>query len=113
MSRNGGEPVSYKGQYSPDVVAHKAYGFLDEASSHSEPFFLGIAPIAPHSHIAFEPFEVDMPKYHPRHAHLFKDYKIPRTRNFNPKEVCSQHTGLCPVYDFNEQPTNSLKLSFV
>ncbi|KAK2732333.1 hypothetical protein FQN57_002949 [Myotisia sp. PD_48] len=87
MSRNGGEPVSYKGQYSPDVVAEKAYGFLDEASMHSEPFFLGIAPIAPHSHISLDPFKGDMPKYHPRHAHLFKDYKIPRTRNFNPQEA--------------------------
>lgn len=98
MSRNGGEPVSYKGQYSPDVVAEKAYGFLDEAAMHSEPFFLGIAPIAPHSHISFEPFEVDMPKYHPRHAHLFKDYKIPRTRNFNPKEASIRKICLYPLF---------------
>lgn len=29
-------------------------------------------------------FKADMPAVHPRHAHLFKDYKIPRDENFNP-----------------------------
>jgi len=42
MSRNGGAPVSYKGQYSPDVTAEKAYGFLEEATQHPEPWFLTI-----------------------------------------------------------------------
>ena len=53
MTRNGGEPVSYEGQYSPDVVAEKVYGFLDEATEHDEPFFLVAAPIAPHSDVRF------------------------------------------------------------
>jgi arylsulfatase A-like enzyme len=85
MSRNTGKPVSYEGQYSPDVVAEKAYGFLDEASKHQQPFFLGVAPIAPHSE--YTPLTsrvMNIPKYAPRHAHLFNDYKIPRTANFNP-----------------------------
>lgn len=85
MTRNGAPPVSYEGQYSPDVVAEKAYGFLDEATLHDEPFFLAVAPIAPHSDVRFvEPVEFNTAKYAPRHAHLFKDYKIPRTANFNP-----------------------------
>ncbi|QIX01991.1 hypothetical protein AMS68_007508 [Peltaster fructicola] len=88
MTRNGAPPVSYKGQYSPDVVAEKAYGFLDEAVLHPEPFFLGIAPIAPHSNVQFSvsPPVMDTAFYAPRHAHLFKDYKIPRTANFNPEK---------------------------
>lgn len=85
MTRNGEPPVDYSGQYSVDVVASKAYGFLDEAALHPEPFFIGIAPIAPHSDNRFvEPQEHNMAKYAARHAHLFKDYKIPRTANFNP-----------------------------
>lgn len=88
MTRNGATPVSYKGQYSPDVVAAKAYGFLDEAALHpNEPFFLAVAPIAPHANARFlPPGGTDAPKYAPRHAHLFKDYKIPRRTNFNPDE---------------------------
>lgn len=85
MSRNNAEPVSYEGLYSPDVVAQKAFGFLDEAALHAEPFFIGIAPVAPHANINHTvQGQMDIPKYHPRHAHLFKDYKIPRTANFNP-----------------------------
>jgi N-acetylglucosamine-6-sulfatase len=78
--------VSYQGLYSPDVIAEKAYGFIDEAALHPEPWFLGIAPIAPHSNAVFRtsPPVGSPPKYAPRHAHLFKDYVIPRTSNFNP-----------------------------
>ena len=85
MTRNGEPPVSYAGQYSPDVVATKAYGFLDEATLHDEPFFLGVAPIAPHSNVKLsDPPQMGTAFYAERHAHLFKDYKIPRTSNFNP-----------------------------
>ncbi|KAK3112976.1 hypothetical protein LTR53_010186 [Teratosphaeriaceae sp. CCFEE 6253] len=85
MTRNGAPPVSYEGQHSPDVVADKAYDFLDEATSHPEPWFLAVAPIAPHSDVRFvQPSQFNMAKYAPRHAHLFKDYKIPRTADFNP-----------------------------
>ena len=88
LSRNGGKPVSYSGQYSPDVIAEKAFGFLEEAISDEKPFFLAIAPIAPHSAVQMggEP-QFSEPKYAPRHANLFKDYQIPRTKNFNPDKV--------------------------
>ncbi|CAH0045966.1 unnamed protein product [Clonostachys solani] len=86
MTRNGGPPVNYAGEYSPDITAEKAYGFLHEALSHDNPFFLVHAPIAPHSNVHFFPeFLADKPMYADRHAHLFKDYHIPRTENFNPE----------------------------
>lgn len=86
MSRNGAKPVSYDGQYSPDVVASKAYELLDQAAEHDRPFFLAVAPIAPHSNVHFENGKpvFDLPQYADRHKHLFKDYKIPRTADFNP-----------------------------
>ncbi|KAB5511536.1 arylsulfatase [Coniochaeta sp. 2T2.1] len=87
FTRNGEKPVSYKGQYSPDVTTDKAYDFLNQALEKAdEPFFLGIAPIAPHSDMVINPYSGKPPKYAARHAHLFKDYKIPRTENFNPDE---------------------------
>lgn len=87
MSRNHADPVSYEGQYSPDVVAEKTYGWLDEAASHHDrPFFIVAAPIAPHSDQDPEARGVmTAPQYAPRHAHLFQDYQIPRTANFNPE----------------------------
>lgn len=88
MTRDGGPVVRYQGQYSPDVVANKAYGFLDEASKNSErPFFLGIAPIAPHSNMHVSPpFTRSTPFYAERHARLFKEERVPRTNNFNPEQ---------------------------
>lgn len=42
MSHNGGDPISYAGQYSTDVVAERAQEQLAEALSHKDdaPFFL-------------------------------------------------------------------------
>lgn len=85
MTRDNRPPISYAGQYSPDIVAQKSYDFLDEAALHNEPFFLGVAPVAPHSNVKQVPeIELTPPKYAERHAHLFQGYKIPRTKNFNP-----------------------------
>ncbi|UPL03531.1 hypothetical protein LCI18_014465 [Fusarium solani-melongenae] len=72
MTRNGAPPVNYAGQYSPDLTAQKAYGFLDDALSNEEPWFLVHAPIAPHGTVDLTPnFFSDAPKYAKRHAHLF------------------------------------------
>ncbi|KAH8891800.1 Arylsulphatase [Thozetella sp. PMI_491] len=96
FQRNRDPPVSYKGQHSVDVLAEKAYGFLDSAAEQDKPFFLGIAPVAPHSNVAIEEAgpntddrEIIRAKFTPpipakRHEHLFQDAKVPRTPNFNP-----------------------------
>ncbi|EHL03215.1 putative Arylsulfatase [Glarea lozoyensis 74030] len=84
MSRNGGIPVNYPGQYSNDLVANKAYDFLDDAIAAGKPFFLGIAPIGPHSEFQFATLEASAPQYPPRHANLFNTITVPRTPNFNP-----------------------------
>ncbi|KAM0723466.1 hypothetical protein Q7P37_000452 [Cladosporium fusiforme] len=86
MTHNGELPVSFEGKYSPDVMSSQALGFLDDAASHKDPFFIAVAPIAPHSNMRLQkPRQFDLPQYAERHADLFKDYKIPRTENFNPE----------------------------
>ncbi len=89
-------PVSYEGQYSPDVVAAKAFGFLDEAVQSDRPFFLTIAPISPHSDAKF-PKDISSPYVNSvilgppipaeRHQNLFENVTVPRTANFNPEKV--------------------------
>lgn len=91
MTRNGQPPVNYAGQYSPDLTAEKAYGFLDEALEADAPFFLTVAPIAPHADVTLwgskGTMEAGPPQVAERHQHLFKDYKIPRNANFNPDKA--------------------------
>lgn len=96
FQRNQDAPVSYEGQHSVDVLADKALGFLDEAAGGDRPFFLGIAPVAPHSNVQAGLFESPdagdistirafaPPIPAKRHEHLFADVRIPRTPNFNP-----------------------------
>jgi arylsulfatase A-like enzyme len=92
--RNHEPPVRYEGQHSMDVLTSKAYGLLEEALNNNAPFFLTVAPVAPHSNVKIEKLEGDIedvvaeftpPIPAERHAHLFNDAKVPRRFNFNPE----------------------------
>ena len=92
FQRNREPPRSYEGQYSTDVLAEKAYGFLDDAVEASQvdgkPFFLTVAPIAPHSNIekigGFAEASYGAPIPAARHARFFEDEAVPRSANWNP-----------------------------
>lgn len=75
-----------------DVITRKALGFLDAAVEGERPFFVTIAPVAPHSNVdprAIQSGEVTMSAPIPmeRHQHLFDNVTVPRTKHFNPNEV--------------------------
>ncbi|KAJ6093601.1 hypothetical protein N7486_008890 [Penicillium sp. IBT 16267x] len=90
--RNQDPPVSYEGQHTTDVITGKALGFLDDALRGDRPFFVAVAPIAPHSNVnpfaLDDPHQVTMDAPIPleRHRLLFPGVKVPRTENFNPDE---------------------------
>jgi arylsulfatase A-like enzyme len=87
MTRNGNEPVKYDGNYSTDVIASKAEGFIDEAVKQDRPWMLTVAPNAPHSNGSHDATRnanwFGEPEFAPRHADLFKDLKAPRDESFN------------------------------
>ena len=90
--RNQEPPVHYKGQHTTDIIAENARELLGEAIDSGNPFFVGIAPVAPHSNIDVTrgggaPL-MSTPIPLERHEHLFEGVKIPRTDNFNPDSVC-------------------------
>lgn len=89
FQRNKEPPRSYEGEYVTDVLAQKAYGLLDEAVEAENPFFLMLAPVAPHADIQINGsiLSFDAPVAAARHQHLFADLKVPRTYSFNSKEV--------------------------
>ncbi|GLA31110.1 hypothetical protein AnigIFM63326_009550 [Aspergillus niger] len=68
--RNHDPPVSYLGRHTTKVLTKKAIGFLEDALTGEQPFFL----------------TMDEPIPEKRYKHLFPKAKIPRTANFNPKE---------------------------
>ena len=95
FQRNEHPPVRYEGQYSTDVLAGKAYDLLEEGVQSKKPFFLTVAPVAPHSnvHVNAVPGKVipelvmTAPIPAERHKHLFPNAKVPREANFNPDKV--------------------------
>ncbi|RMZ82620.1 hypothetical protein DV738_g1698, partial [Chaetothyriales sp. CBS 135597] len=113
FQRNHDAPVSHEGEYSTDLIIEKGLGLIDDGlaarADESRPFFVTIAPIAPHSNVqgtrsatanttaiytnrssaAAEDyiagqFSMTAPIPAERHAHLFPDAIVPRTPNFNP-----------------------------
>lgn len=91
VTRNGQPPVNPVGIYSTDLMADTAQNFLDEALDDADrPFFMTLAPVAPHGYLQESPVQVTgPPEVAPRHKDLFQDYIIPRTDNFNPEEPSS------------------------
>lgn len=87
ISHDGGPPVSYAGRYSTDVVAESSYALLERALAHEEPWFLTVAPTAPHSNWVLDERTGETylvaPQVAYRHEHLFHDYQVPRGRSFN------------------------------
>ncbi|KAI4619130.1 uncharacterized protein J4E87_007717 [Alternaria ethzedia] len=89
MTRNYDIYRNLPGEYSTDLVANAAVSFLDEAiAAPDRPFFIGVAPIAPHSETITNPrpTKFNLPVPAKRHEHLFPDVKVPRTPNFNPSK---------------------------
>lgn len=46
--QNPGKVIDQPGNYSTNKVGEYAFGYLRDALSHDDPFFVGIAPITPH-----------------------------------------------------------------
>lgn len=91
--RNYDEPVHHENEYATDLVSEKALAFIDDASKSARPFFLGVAPVAPHSNTEYVNVDGTMkpvtsaPIPAKRHENLFEDVVVPRTPHFNPQTV--------------------------
>lgn len=86
---NHDAPVHHHNEHTSDLIINKAEGLLQEAVTSDKPFFLGVAPVAPHSDVTLNNDSSSLPLMTEpvptkRHAGLFKGVKIPRTDNFNP-----------------------------
>ncbi|KAF2090685.1 putative arylsulfatase [Saccharata proteae CBS 121410] len=89
FQRNNNTPVGYPDQYSTDLVAEKALGFMENAVAADKPFFLGVAPVGPHSQTIVSS---SGSKFYPpvpaaRHKNLFPNITVPRGVSFNPEQA--------------------------
>ncbi|CAO3685770.1 unnamed protein product [Rhizopus stolonifer] len=87
FSKNGQAPVYYKNAYQTDIIHAKAKAALKRLENSTDPFFLWVSPMAPHAQFTIYgngSMTTSPAVPAARHAHLFKDVKIPRHANFNP-----------------------------
>jgi arylsulfatase A-like enzyme len=63
--------------YGTDVYVNKSVDFIQRSAKEGKPFFVYLAPYAPHA--PYTPA--------PRHDKLFPDAKVPRTPNYNEADV--------------------------
>jgi len=71
-------------EYMTDVLSQKADDYLRGLASDTKPFFIYLAPYAPH--------EPAVPA--PRHADLFSDLQVPRMPSFNEDDVSDKPGGI-------------------
>ncbi|KAJ3043617.1 hypothetical protein HDV00_004718 [Rhizophlyctis rosea] len=112
FSRNGGEAKHYKGVHQVDVIAGKALNIIEEATQADEPFFLYLAPSAPHTTVAFGEDETDvhMTPAEPakRHKDLFPNAIVPRTPNYNTANVTGKPRYISSLPLLNETVIDTL-----
>ncbi|CAG1992419.1 unnamed protein product [Fusarium graminearum] len=103
-------PVYHKGEHTSDLIAKYAHDLLKEAIDSNNPFFVAIAPIAPHSDISVDRVAgsgMTIPIPAERHSHLFEGVKVPRTENFNPDSP-SGVSWIKELKQFNESSVSHL-----
>ncbi|KAH6955768.1 alkaline-phosphatase-like protein [Ilyonectria sp. MPI-CAGE-AT-0026] len=80
------KPIQYNNWHTTDLIRSHTSDLLSQALQSGKPFFLGIAPIAPHANIDSNnggPPAMTEPIPLHRHEHLFSELRVPRTANFN------------------------------
>ncbi|KAF2741563.1 sulfatase [Polyplosphaeria fusca] len=75
---------SFRGVYSTDKVGDYAYGYLKEAVKHDDPFFVGIAPVTPHSQVGNDPDPAGPPVPSKKYKGTLPHLDVPPADNYAP-----------------------------
>jgi N-acetylglucosamine-6-sulfatase len=90
---DNGALITYGGEeqdYQTDVLAARAEDTIAEAAQTKQPFFLSIAPVAPHLELRSTGFEAPRPA--PRHFGTFAKEPLPRLPSLNEPNVSDKPT---------------------
>ncbi|KAH7171229.1 arylsulfatase [Dactylonectria macrodidyma] len=83
FSSNGETPILYRGYHQTDVIRAKAISRLQNLTEkQNQPFYLTIAPVAPHLQIGGGGLPVPLA----RHMDTHEDLKAPQNKAFNPDQ---------------------------
>ncbi|KAI9349519.1 arylsulfatase-like protein [Obelidium mucronatum] len=126
FAKNGEKLEDFDGEFQVDVIREKALNILTDAlkAVDEKPFFLYIAPTAPHTEVLFNNRgqNVDGPDTKPyqtksmfteplpakRHEHLFSAEKIPRRESFNAADVSGKPRYISQLPLLNDEEVDTL-----
>ncbi|KAH8883343.1 arylsulfatase [Thozetella sp. PMI_491] len=86
MSENGARPVTFPGYHQIDVLKAKALARLDYMAALNQPFYLTIAPTAPHDQDQLNLPPIPLARYYDD----FPETTLVRVANFNPADQTLQ-----------------------
>jgi len=115
FSANGGPVVNFLGDYQVEVIQQKATSLLETAISglkdDDTPFFLGLAPTAPHMEVQFnQSFTEPLPP--PGDEDLFDGVPVPKNPNFNVQGGVSWLKSLPELNETVVEYVRAFRLSF-
>ncbi|KAH8677662.1 arylsulfatase [Xylariales sp. PMI_506] len=105
MSANGETPIAYHNYHQTDIIRVKALDRLEYLADQDKPFYIQIAPTAPH----FSSEEL-LPVPLARHATEFPTLQAPRPPNFNPDD---EYTSQKPSYLKTMPQFNATGIAFL
>lgn len=79
--------------YQTDVLARQASGFVERAAREAQPFFLTVAPFAPHGELRDFPAKRN-PRPAVRHRKAFRDDPLRRLPSFNEADVSDKPAAI-------------------
>ena len=92
-------------KYQTDVYAQKAVSLIERRAPRRKPFFLSIAPLAPHNEMPpkGEPQPVPNPRPAPRHADAFDREPLPASPSFNEEDVSDKPAAVAELPPISDQ----------
>ena len=89
----GEQSVEDPALYQTDVYSRKAAKIISRQAPRAKPFFLSVAPLAPHGERLRQAGQVD-PRPAPRHAGAFATEPLPRPPSFNEADISDKPSGI-------------------
>jgi N-acetylglucosamine-6-sulfatase len=94
--------------YQTDVYAAKAEDFIRRRAPKRKPFYLSVAPLAPHSEAASCNCAGDQPRAAPRHQGLLNSEPVPRPPSFNEADVSDKPADVRSQTLMNQTQINAV-----
>ena len=100
-------------EYQTDVLAARAEHTILTRAPQAQPFFLSVAPLAPHGEGKSPTYpDGGPPRPAPRHADAFKDAPLPRPPSFNEADVSDKPTFIRNRPRFTQQRIDQITTAY-